>query len=75
MIEPSALPMVQFVTATIPHPHQRILHVGCGNGYLSLELARTGHSIIGLDRSQEILVVADQTRSVHLQPPGSGPLE
>jgi ubiquinone/menaquinone biosynthesis C-methylase UbiE len=75
MIELSALSTVQFVTAMIPHPHQRILEVGCGNGYLSLELARAGHSVVGLDRSQEILAVAEQTRSAHPQPPGSGHLE
>jgi len=75
MIELSALSTVQFVTAMIPHPRQRILEVGCGNGYLSLELARAGHHVVGLDRSQEILAVADQTRSVHPLLPGAGDLE
>lgn len=75
MIELSALPTVQFVTAMIPRPQQRILEVGCGNGYLSLELARAGHHVVGLDRSQEILMVADRTRSVHPLLPDAGTLE
>lgn len=70
MIEMSALATVQFVRSMISQPHQRILEVGCGNGYLSLELARAGHHVVGLDRSAEILAVADQTRRAHAQPPG-----
>jgi ubiquinone/menaquinone biosynthesis C-methylase UbiE len=75
MIEMSALATVQFVSAMIPQPRQRILEVGCGNGYLSLELARAGHSVVGLDRNPQILAVAEQTSGAHPQPPGSGPLE
>lgn len=75
MIEMSALPTVQFVTSMIPQSGQRILEVGCGNGYLSLELARAGHSVVGLDQSREILAVADRTRSAHPQPAGFGHLE
>jgi ubiquinone/menaquinone biosynthesis C-methylase UbiE len=71
MIEMSALATVQFVSAMVPQPHQRILEVGCGNGYLSLELARAGHCVVGLDRNPQILVVAEQTRRAHPQPPGS----
>ena len=39
MIELSALDTYQFVQSMLPHPAQTILEVGCGNGYLSLELA------------------------------------
>jgi 2-polyprenyl-3-methyl-5-hydroxy-6-metoxy-1,4-benzoquinol methylase len=33
-------------------PHSRILDVGCGNGSVAVEIARLGHSIVGVDLSQ-----------------------
>lgn len=74
MIEQSALDTYQFVKAMIPRPTQKILEIGCGNGYLSLELARDGHEVIGLDRSSDILEVAESTRTAHPTPPGFGKL-
>ena len=38
-----------------PRPGARLLDVPCGNGRLSLELARRGYSLTGLDISQEFL--------------------
>jgi hypothetical protein len=38
MIELSALDTYQFVKSMLPHSAQTILEVGCGNGYLSLEM-------------------------------------
>jgi 2-polyprenyl-3-methyl-5-hydroxy-6-metoxy-1,4-benzoquinol methylase len=58
----------------IPHSGQKILEVGCGNGYLSLELARDGHEVIGLDQSKEILDMAERTRAAHPDTPGFGKL-
>lgn len=36
----------------------RILEVGCGPGYLSLELARTGYNVTGIDISSECIKIA-----------------
>jgi 2-polyprenyl-3-methyl-5-hydroxy-6-metoxy-1,4-benzoquinol methylase len=38
--------------------NSRILEVGCGPGYLSLELARNGFQVIGLDLSAKCIEVA-----------------
>jgi 2-polyprenyl-3-methyl-5-hydroxy-6-metoxy-1,4-benzoquinol methylase len=75
MIEVSALDTYQFVKAMIPSPGQRILEIGCGNGYLTLELAREGHTVVGLDKSQDILAVAEQTRKAHPETPDFGKLD
>ena len=65
IIELSALDTCRFVTAMIPHPGRKILEVGCGNGYLSLELARAGHNVTGVDLSAEIIEVAERTKAAH----------
>lgn len=61
IIELSALDTCHVVKAMLPHPGRKILEVGCGNGYLSLELARAGHTVTGLDSSSEIIEVAERT--------------
>jgi ubiquinone/menaquinone biosynthesis C-methylase UbiE len=74
MIELSALDTYQFITSMLPYPAQRILEVGCGNGYLSLELARVGHEVIGIDLSPGIIEVAQRTKEAHPHSPGFGSL-
>lgn len=74
MIEMSAQDTYAFVKTMIQQPHQRILEVGCGNGYLTLELARDGHEVVGLDKSPESIGVAERTKAVHPEPPGFGKL-
>ena len=74
MIELSALDTYQFVKSMLPHPAQTIVEVGCGNGYLSLELARDGHEVIGIDVSPDIIEVAERAKDVHPHPPGFGSL-
>ena len=74
MIQLSALDTYQFVKSMLPHQAQTILEVGCGNGYLSLELARDGHDVIGIDASPDIIEVAERSSAVHPQPPGCGSL-
>lgn len=69
LIELSALDTYHFVKGSIHRPRQRIVEVGCGNGYLTLELARDGHDVIGLDVSEEILDIARRTQA------GSGTLD
>src|SRR5450631_3700028 len=36
----------------------RVLEVGCGPGYLSLELARSGFNVVGLDVSNRCIEIA-----------------
>jgi protein-L-isoaspartate O-methyltransferase len=57
MIEMSALDTYQFVKALIPHPGQKILEVGCGNGYLSLEHAshNVAKTVLDWEYTREIL--------------------
>ncbi len=74
MIELSALDTYQFVKSILQHLAQQILEIGCGNGYLSLELARDGHEVIGIDLSQDIIEVAERSKSAHPDPPGFGSL-
>ena len=38
----------------------RILEVGCGPGYLSLELARSGFNVVGVDISEKCVEIATQ---------------
>ena len=38
----------------------RVLEVGCGPGYLSLELARSGFGVVGLDLSSKCIEIAQQ---------------
>jgi 2-polyprenyl-3-methyl-5-hydroxy-6-metoxy-1,4-benzoquinol methylase len=54
LIELSALDTSQFVKSMLPHPAQTIVEVGCGNGSLSLKLARDGHELIEIDVSPDI---------------------
>jgi SAM-dependent methyltransferase len=42
-------------------PHQRILDVGCGAGYVSLELARNGHDVYAIDISSANIEIARRT--------------
>jgi ubiquinone/menaquinone biosynthesis C-methylase UbiE len=74
MIELSALDTYQFVKSMLPHEVQTIVEVGCGNGYLSLELARDGHEVIGIDASPDIIEVAERSSAAHPHPPGFGSL-
>src|ERR1700687_2931501 len=70
MIELSVLDTYHFVKGMITRPAQKILEIGCGNGYLSLELARDGHDVTGIDLSQDIIAVAERTKAEHPDMPG-----
>src|SRR5258708_23584409 len=74
MIELSALDTYRFVKSILPHRAQKILEIGCGNGYLSLELARDGHDVIGIDLSPDIIEVAERTKDAHPDTPVFGRL-
>lgn len=62
----------RFVENCLGPGRRRILEVGCGSGYLSLELARSGHAVLGLDPSAEALAVARRSAAGSKAPiPGS----
>ena len=42
-------------------PPSRILDVGCGNGSVALELAKRGHSVVGIDLSESGVRVARES--------------
>ncbi|MCR9177845.1 MAG: methyltransferase domain-containing protein [Alphaproteobacteria bacterium] len=52
-----------------------ILDVGCGAGYVSLELARAGHHVTGIDISAACIAAAERQRDAVRQPEGFGSLD
>lgn len=52
-----------------------ILEVGCGRGYLSLELARRGHDVLGVDINEETIRLAYRTMNTDPYSSGRGRLE
>ncbi|WP_158600052.1 class I SAM-dependent methyltransferase [Azospirillum cavernae] len=56
-------------------PGQRILDVGCGPGYVSLELARAGHHVTGIDISEANIDIARQTLAQNPWHEGFGSLD
>jgi SAM-dependent methyltransferase len=59
--------MWRLVAEVLPAPPARILDVGCGTGVLTLEAARGGHDVTGIDADPDAYAVA--TRSAA----GGGP--
>jgi 2-polyprenyl-6-hydroxyphenyl methylase/3-demethylubiquinone-9 3-methyltransferase len=53
-----------WIAALIGEP-KTVLDIGCGAGFLSNDLARLGHRVIGLDASPEALEVARQWDPTH----------
>jgi ubiquinone/menaquinone biosynthesis C-methylase UbiE len=53
--------MFRLVNTLVSGRNFRILEVGCGRGYLSLELARQGHDLLGVDVSEETILIAKRT--------------
>jgi trans-aconitate methyltransferase len=41
-----------------PRPGERILDLGCGTGHLTDSIAKTGATVVGLDRSSEMVAAA-----------------
>jgi len=51
------LPEIKRLTADLK-PHSRILDAGCGNGSLTREFARMGHTVTGIDLSRNGIEIA-----------------
>ena len=50
-----------------PHPGERILDLGCGDGALTVKLVEAGATVVGVDTSAEMLAAARQ-KSLDVQP-------
>ena len=53
----------------------RILDVGCGAGYVALELARAGHHVVGIDIAESCISIARDTLATNPFKEGFGSLE
>lgn len=51
----------RLVERLLPARKQRILDIGCGTGFLSLELARDGHKVLGMDIDMNLVKLAERT--------------
>jgi 2-polyprenyl-3-methyl-5-hydroxy-6-metoxy-1,4-benzoquinol methylase len=62
------------MVATHTGPGSRILDVGCGAGYISLELARAGHHVLGIDIAADAIASARRTLESNPYKDGFGSL-
>ncbi len=53
----------RLLVGSISGTRLKILDVGCGTGFISLELARRGHDVLGLDRSEKMVEIAKRTKN------------
>ncbi|MCK5229507.1 MAG: methyltransferase domain-containing protein, partial [Desulfobulbaceae bacterium] len=68
------LPKVNFVINIAKKTKGDVLEIGCGSGYLSLELARHGLNVLGIDLSEENIAVARKTADEIATGPFAGTL-
>jgi ubiquinone/menaquinone biosynthesis C-methylase UbiE len=61
LIEVTYADNFRLVEDSIRGRNLRILEVGCGTGFMSLELARMGHDVVGIDSNQKIIRIARRT--------------
>lgn len=52
------MPKIEFVLNATKQKGGKVLELGCGNGYLTLELARNGLDVIGVDLSPKSIEIA-----------------
>ncbi len=51
---------LQFIKKYAPLEKQKVIDIGCGGGLLTEELARTGAQVTGIDKSGELINIANQ---------------
>lgn len=66
---------VELVSDGIKHEKSKILDVGCGTGSMSLELARSGHDVLGIDIDEKRIGIANRTMHEDPSPKRPGSLE
>ena len=69
------LPKVRYVIAIAKKKGGRVLELGCGNGFLSLELARNGLHVVGIDGSRKNIEIAQKLLKANPFVKGFGSLE
>lgn len=52
--------MVRYALGHLPDQKCRIFEIGCGTGFIALELARNGHDVTGIDVSSASIEIARQ---------------
>ncbi len=67
--------MFRLISRFVSGSKLSILEVGCGRGYLSLELARRGHDLLGIDVNEQAIRIAYQTRNTDPYNSSRGSLE
>ena len=67
--------MFRLISKLVSGNRLSILEVGCGRGYLSLELARRGHDLLGIDVNEESIRIAYRTMNTDPYNSGRGSLE
>ncbi len=63
----------QLLARSISGKNLKILDVGCGTGFIGLELSRMGHNVLGLDHSERMIEIA--TRTLKTSNSGNGKLQ
>lgn len=62
--------VIETIYNTLGNGEKNVLDVGCGAGFLSNAIAKAGHTVSGIDMSEESLAIAkkyDETKKVNYQ--------
>ncbi|MDO8600650.1 MAG: methyltransferase domain-containing protein [bacterium] len=73
-VQTQIMPRVDFVLKHLK-PRSRVLELGCGRGYLALELARHGHDVRAVDVSSESIAIAKKIAEENPYKKGFGSLK
>lgn len=64
------LASIGFIMTLLPRPPARILDLGCGGGWTSLFLARSGYEVVGQDIAPDMIDLAQENAALNGHPPG-----
>jgi SAM-dependent methyltransferase len=62
--------VLEQLRVVIPHAPRRILDLGCGTGRHAVQMAQTGISVTGVDRSADMVAIANSRKKSSLQDVG-----
>lgn len=69
------MPRINFIIDQVKKTGGQVLEVGCGCGMLSLEMARNGLHVVGVDVSPKSIEVANQFKAENQESEGFGSLK